>query len=336
MKSYPEKDIIRVWEDKVRLMEGRELFNLYIDNPFCVNQCVYCIHTGSHAGKYAKDFKFYYKHYLPEQIRKFSHIMGERIPDTVYFGGGTSNVLSTSMLVNLFNIIPNFKEIPNKVFEGNPNLMNQSKLDLIKENKFSYVSLGIQSLKDRVLEQNNRRGYNKEFLKKVVSEIQSSGSKVNCDLMAFIGMCRVEKDLDRLEEDFEELFVDISPDIITIYPERHFLRKEQGLSGEKAILELRKRLIKLRDKFNLCATDLIESNNPEDGYYTNYMLYNMSDKEYGKVRVYCSTGPVGNQPHRQNVLGLGGYADHRPWSYHGRDFVYSTLNDNWRPVYLPR
>lgn len=337
--AYLEKDIIRVWEEKINQLNHqkspRETFNLYIDNPFCSNQCLYCIHRGSFVGNYSDDFRKYYDEYLPKQIDKFSHIIENRTPDTLYFGGGSPNLVNHEMMNKLFNSIPDFKKIPNKVFESNPNMMNDKKMRILKESNFSYISLGIQSLKDRVLSHNNRGSYDEGHIKEIIKEFQSIGTRVNCDLMAFIGNGKMDTDIKRLEEDFHRLYSEFKPDTITIYPERHYLLKEESSGrGKEMIKLLRERLKKLKSYYGLNSFDSLnkEDVSPDD-YLINYHLTQLSREEFKNIRQYVSSG-VPNQPKSQNTLGLGGYANHKPYSYHGKDFAYITKNNKWSPIYL--
>lgn len=334
---YSEKEIIRVWEEKIDQLEesdNLETFNLYIDNPFCANQCLYCIHQGSHIGKYPNDFKRYYESFLPGEIEKFNHLFKVYIPDTVYFGGGSPNAMPVEYMKKVFSSIVNFKKIPNKVFEANPVLMTNDKLDFLLKNDFSYISLGVQSLDQATLNHNNRRECSEEKLKEIINKIQKEETSVNVDLMAFISPLPPEKDLKRLKGDIESVYENLQPDRITIYPNRYFLMKEKNNRGGSFILKLRSLLKKIIEKYDLNYNEAVDSNNPKDEYYVNYMIYNMSTEEYEKIRQYNSSAPP-EQDRTQNCLGLGGYYNHKPYSYHGKDFSYLTINKNWKSVYKP-
>ncbi len=333
MKGFiSEKELLNLWEKKLSSIRDEESFNLYIDNPFCVQQCAYCKHTGSLKRDYEDDFSKYYEEILPAQIKIFSSLLKKKIPDTVYFGGGTPSAMSFSQMKNVFSSIPNFKKIKKKAFECNPNLLNKEKIKLLIENNFTYVSFGIQSLDKDVLDYNRRDNYEKIPLKDYIGKFEKEGVRVNCDLMAFIGEYKDNPSIEikRVEKDIVGLVKTYRPSMITIYPESGFLREDK-IRGAYLSRKLREMILKLDKKHNFGHQDeFLLSLNKDDilrGMEICYHLgVSLSSEELRETKKYDSSGPP-NQSPVQNCLALGGFKHHRPWSYHGRDFVYHNLNE---------
>ena len=61
IKIYSEEEIIKKWEEKLPSLKKPESFNLYIENPFCMSNCLYCKHSGVIFSKDPQGFKDYYE-----------------------------------------------------------------------------------------------------------------------------------------------------------------------------------------------------------------------------------------------------------------------------------
>lgn len=81
--------------------------------------------------------------------------------DEVYFGGGTPTILSPKQLNQIFDMIPDFGKIPNKCIEASPNTLTLEHIELLARKKFSFLSLGIQSLDEKLLKRYGRRLFQK-------------------------------------------------------------------------------------------------------------------------------------------------------------------------------
>ncbi len=327
---YSEEEIIVTWAERIKKIKKNEVFSLYVDNPFCVNQCLYCKHTGADYKKNFKDCRLYYEKLLPHQITAFSPLLKTKTADTIYFGGGTSSIMTSEDMKNIFDVIGNFKNIENKVFECSPNLLSKEKANLLIQNNFTYVSFGIQSFKKEVLDFNGRMSYDNIPLKEYIKAFEDAGVAVNCDLMIFIGEDKGQlSEIKRLEEDLIKLLEEYQPSFITIYPETLFL-KENRKRGVFLSKELRKMILSIADKYNLNHWNWhlsLEEEDIEREMEVCYHLTIKSEESIMKAKKYDSTGPP-NQREEQNVLSFGGYKNHRPYSYHGRDFLYYNINDN--------
>ncbi len=337
MKGFvSEEKILKRWEEKLKNIKSDESFNIYIENPFCVNQCLYCKHKGSLLKNHTSQAKIYYEDFLPNQIRRFSYLLKEKTPDTIYFGGGTSSIMSEKIMENIFNEIPNFKKIPNKVFECNPSLLNNTKTDILIKNKFSYVSFGIQSFDKNILNYNERSIPDYSKVKELIEKLESSGIRVNCDLMAFIGEKNNQIDeIKRVRDDFINLLDNYKPSLITIYPETSFLIENKE-EGTHLSLELKKMIVEIMEKYNLNSQNShldLEDLDYEKNLFS-HLMGTISLDEIEGIRKYISNA-LPYQVKNQNVLSFGAYKNKISYSYHGHDFLYYVMNNkNKRPHYF--
>ena len=120
---------MRVWQSKLLndFNEGKDYFNIYVDSPFCEGgKCRYCCYTPNII-KSPSDNELknrYYEEILIDNIREFKDVLSIRNPDTVYFGGGTSSLMSLDQMDAVFMELQHSFDFRNsvkeKTFEFNP------------------------------------------------------------------------------------------------------------------------------------------------------------------------------------------------------------------------
>ena len=131
-----------------------EGFGLYLHLPFCRAKCPYCDfyslagRTGLIEG---------YLDCLALQARRMAQPAwtGTRRVSTIFFGGGTPSLLSPEQLAGLLDLCrrlfpPATARIETTV-EVNPATVDQSGLDRLRRAGFNRISIGVQSLDDRML-----------------------------------------------------------------------------------------------------------------------------------------------------------------------------------------
>lgn len=123
---------------------------MYIHVPFCVQKCGYCSFYSipfdpSIAGKY-----------IDAVLRECS-LYQQKYPlalKTLYIGGGTPTVLSADQLnrflTDLDKII-HLSGLPEVTIEANPGTLTREKLKVLREQHVGRISLGIQSLNNKIL-----------------------------------------------------------------------------------------------------------------------------------------------------------------------------------------
>ncbi len=333
----------KYWRDKQWKPSDR--FNLYIDGPFCVQQCGFCIHRGDRVSINSPIYNRYYKEYIPYLLELFEEVLSFKVPDSIYFGGGTANLMTTEIMVDLFKQIPNMKEIPYKVMEGHPAFMTKEKIDILADYNFSYISLGLQTLDMSLLKRHNRIPHKPEKLKHLIRYCQEEKKvHVNCDLLTFINKGNAE-DIQILKNDLKLLMEEYGPNLITIYPEYQGFSKNYTDITSFSIKEMDEAVTKIRSlrrgimsqvrkkpRYNLLKENRIELNDEaiKEFLLDDYYIGKLSQEEFKKFHQYCcSSFPF--HPPEQNVLGIGGYSRRKPYSYLGREHYFTIENKDWQP-----
>jgi oxygen-independent coproporphyrinogen-3 oxidase len=135
----------------------KNLEHLYIHWPFCPYKCNFCdfVAIASH-----ENFMQQYHESLCKEIQDFKLLFDAQRPlKTLYIGGGTPSTYPLSLLPEMFSNlreVMTFDENTEVTFEVNPGTVVDGALELWKELGINRLSIGVQSLKDTVLQGLNR------------------------------------------------------------------------------------------------------------------------------------------------------------------------------------
>ena len=133
------------------------LESLYIHWPFCPYKCHFCpfVALASHD-----HFMEDYHRALCTEIKRFvAHHPVESEIQTIFLGGGTPSTYPEPLLLDMFDILNNeFKISPQAeiTIEVNPGTVTLDKLHTWKNCGINRLSIGVQSLNEKVLKQLNR------------------------------------------------------------------------------------------------------------------------------------------------------------------------------------
>jgi oxygen-independent coproporphyrinogen-3 oxidase len=121
---------------------------IYVHIPFCKRKCLYCDFCSQELGAERE----YIDCHISE-IKSQSVHFKERKIKTLYFGGGTPSALPHGMLGEAVRALSDYFDLDTveRSIEGNPESLTREKLWEIKDCGFDRVSVGVQSLDDRVL-----------------------------------------------------------------------------------------------------------------------------------------------------------------------------------------
>ena len=133
------------------------MFSLYFHIPFCIHRCAYC-DFNTYAGQESKIPA--YVEALCREVEIVAHNAPEKLQvHTIFFGGGTPSLLSTShfeyilkTVQNLFNVTAG-AEIS---LEANPGTVTLESLQDLHKLGFNRISLGVQSASPDELRQLER------------------------------------------------------------------------------------------------------------------------------------------------------------------------------------
>ncbi len=156
------------------------LRGLYIHVPFCPVVCSYCDFAVMKAPQRLHERWLLA---ITEEIKMRSD--NNNHFDTLYIGGGTPSILSTSLIDSLFKTVftyCNLDYVKEITFESNPENISPELLKCLKSNGVTRISLGVQTFDDSILKILKRQHDSKESLN-ALELIQSYLFEVSTDFM---------------------------------------------------------------------------------------------------------------------------------------------------------
>ncbi len=209
---------IRVAEKERELLTGiedKDSYSVYIGIPFCPSICLYCSFSSYSLGQY----KDYVEPYL-EALFKEIEYAGTCFPDkklvSIYIGGGTPTTLSADQLRRLLRKVKQTFDFTYlrewTVDAGRPDSITKEKLQVLKEEGVSRISINPQSMQQKTLDLIGRK-HTTEQIKEAFALARECGhDNINMDLI--IGLTR------ETAEDVKETLAEIeklSPDSLTVH-----------------------------------------------------------------------------------------------------------------------
>ncbi len=156
---------------------------LYLHIPFCRSRCVYCDFCSS---TYGREIQSAYVQALLQELRQRSGELAGGTVSSIYIGGGTPSVLFDKDLSAIFHAIHsvyNIKECAEVTLEANPDDVTTERVRAWKDMGINRLSLGVQSLDDRLLQMLNRRHTSRQAIHAVEAAFRKGLDNVSIDLM---------------------------------------------------------------------------------------------------------------------------------------------------------
>lgn len=128
---------------------------IYVHFPFCRSKCIYCDFFSRVRGD-----RQAYLAALEREIDDRKDYLNGVPPRTVYFGGGTPSVFSTSELGGVMERLDSvfgLSQVVESTVEVNPDDISLEKARGLRQAGFSRVSMGVQSFRDGHLQWMKRR-----------------------------------------------------------------------------------------------------------------------------------------------------------------------------------
>ena len=153
--------------------------SLYLHVPFCAHKCEYC------AFYSAVPKEDLVSRYVSALVRELELVAHELKPRTVFFGGGTPSLLN---LKQWEQILKSFERLgllgaEEWTVECNPATVSADKAKLLRDYGVNRVSMGVQSLDERLLERLGRI-HSREQVFKSFDTLRAAGfANINVDLM---------------------------------------------------------------------------------------------------------------------------------------------------------
>ncbi len=154
---------------------------LYVHVPFCARKCEYCAFYSTAADG--------------ELIERYVRALGQEIaarpweagarPGTVFFGGGTPSLLSLRQWGRVFDATARagWREVGEWTVECNPATVSEDKARLLLDHGVNRVSMGVQSLDERLLDRLGRV-HSRDMVFRSFDILRRAGfENINVDLM---------------------------------------------------------------------------------------------------------------------------------------------------------
>lgn len=184
--SYPPFNVLNIRD--ASSLWGRKRVNVYVHLPFCPTRCDFCYYRVEEPK--GKDEITDYVELLLKEIAIMSRRPEFNVytMESLYFGGGTPTMLSADQIVKITEAIKEVFPVTDDFefcIEVRPGgEATKSKLEAMKHLGVNRVSMGVQSLDEKVLELNGRN-HSKPLFYKTYDRVRTAGFDwVNCDLMS--------------------------------------------------------------------------------------------------------------------------------------------------------
>ena len=322
-KELSKEEVLSAWKTT------KHPTGVYIHSPFCKEQCEYCTFRGTLFK--STEYERYYSDYLPNLLDFYKDILSSDIIKHYDFGGGTPSLMTPTIMRNIFNQIPNFKE-KCKTIEMHVADWSKEQLDVLAEYNFTNVVACIQTFDSDILKKQHRR--RPKSIEDVYEKIQyanSLGLNTLSDLIYF-NTENIEIDMDRLLQDIQRLIdndiTEISIATLEDNDTSFFTDKSENVRFNKIVRETVYDYIKDNPDYIFQDVDsLIHSNIPEYVIVVPFRIHkDMNKIDTGKLfsflpylseldtRLSCVAGGT-----NYNTLGIG--------SYNGQKYTFSKIED---------
>ncbi len=153
--------------------------SLYLHVPFCAHKCEYC------AFYSAVPKEDLVSRYVSALVRELELVAHELKPRTVFFGGGTPSLLNLKQWEQILKAFERLGLLGAEEWtvECNPATVSADKAKLLRDYGVNRISMGVQSLDERLLERLGRI-HSREQVFKSFDTLRAAGfANINVDLM---------------------------------------------------------------------------------------------------------------------------------------------------------
>lgn len=167
--------------------------HLYIHIPYCKDICHYCDFY-----RFKSNDQIKMNQYIKRIIQEIKKT--ESTFDSIYIGGGTPNYLSTKTLKQLLlSLQKNLNKKTEFTIECNPELISEEQVKLFVENKVNRISLGVQTLNEKILILLNRKHKNIDVIKALDLFKKYKLNNISCDFIYNLPLMRKQDVIDVIE-----------------------------------------------------------------------------------------------------------------------------------------
>src|SRR5215469_11174633 len=153
--------------------------SLYIHVPFCAHKCEYCaFYSEASSGELVN-------RYVAALVHELELVAHDLRPRTIFFGGGTPSLLNLRQWEIVLRAMEKLNLLGAQEFtiESNPATVSADKCKLLRDFGVNRVSMGVQSLNERLLDRLGRI-HSREMVFKSFDILRRAGfDNLNLDLM---------------------------------------------------------------------------------------------------------------------------------------------------------
>lgn len=160
-----------------------EPLSLYIHIPFCMSKCHYCDFTSFICNKDTMDK---YVENLIREINLYKDKLGHYSIRTIFIGGGTPSSIDPKYIEKILKLIYenfNIDNLQEVSIEANPGTLDSYKASTYRKSGINRISLGIQTLNDKLLKNIGRIHSSQDFYKSLKILRNEGFNNINADLM---------------------------------------------------------------------------------------------------------------------------------------------------------
>lgn len=219
LKQYELHDTDKIYELVKSNIESQKEICLYVHVPFCQARCKFCEYVVLNE-KPTEEIQNKYVSYLLKEIELYRKIIKDKPVVGYDLGGGTPAFLSAQNLKLITDSIKKFNLQDGMYLsiETTPVIASKDieKLKAIKDLGYNRISMGFQTVSEKLLKSLGREG-SKSIYEKAVENIRAAGfDRLNIDLMYGF--------LNQSDEDFANTIkytIALNPEFITLYRNRY-------------------------------------------------------------------------------------------------------------------
>ena len=153
--------------------------SLYIHVPFCAQKCEYCaFYSEASSGELIQ-------RYVAALVRELELVADDLKPNSIFFGGGTPSLLNLRQWETILRAMEKLNLLGAEEFtiESNPATVSADKCRLLRDFGVNRVSMGVQSLDEKLLDRLGRI-HSRDMVFKSFDILRHAGfDNVNLDLM---------------------------------------------------------------------------------------------------------------------------------------------------------
>ncbi|MCR5181824.1 MAG: radical SAM family heme chaperone HemW [Clostridia bacterium] len=284
---------------------------IYVHVPFCRSKCPYCDFYS--VVNRDEDIKEKFTERLIREIREGSELPWflRTKPDTLYFGGGTPALLSTSQLERITGTVKDIfggEELKEVTIEVNPGSTDLQKLKELRSIGFNRLSVGVQSFDDEILRKLGRLHKSQDSFRVMEDAGKAGFENVSIDLMFGIDGQSFET-----WETSLHTAIDLRPEHLSLYS----LEFQEGTVFTRLLREGRMKETDPEEDRRMYETAHDEL---ERAGYEHYEISNfaepgcrsMHNMKYWSLQEYLGLGPGAHSYLRREDNGLGQRFYNRP------------------------